>query len=67
MSRMKEEDFKKLLLIAATIENLQDLGFHRGKSAAVLENLYSEYEAYIKRMSLADILAFTQYERDKNV
>lgn len=61
MLRMKEEDFKKLLLIATTIENLQNLGFHPRKCPEVLENLYGEYGAYVKHMSPADLLAFAQF------
>lgn len=68
MLRMKEEDFKKLLLVATTIENLQALGFHGGNSAEVLENLYGDYEAFVKHMSPADLLAFSEFIKgDKNV
>lgn len=61
MLKMKEEDFKKLLLIATTLENLQDLGIHPSKCPEVLEDLYGEYQAFVKHMSPADMLAFANF------
>lgn len=63
MLRMKEQDFKKLILLATTIENLQTLGFHPGNSPEVLENLYGEYGAFVKHMSPADLLAFAKFSK----
>lgn len=63
MLRMKEQDFKKLVLLATTIENLQALGFHSGNSPEVLENLYGEYGTFVKHMSPADLLAFAKFSR----
>lgn len=63
MLRMKEEDFKKLVLLATTIENLRALAFHPGNSPEVWENLYGEYEAFVKHMSPADLLAFAKFSK----
>lgn len=63
MLRMKEEDFKKLVLLATTIENLQTLGFHPGNSQEVLENLYGDYGVFLEGMSPADLLAFVKFSK----
>lgn len=63
MLTMKTDDFKRLVLLATTIESLRGLGFHTGNSGGVLDSLYSEYDAFVENMSPADMLAFAKFSR----